>query len=390
MSNNRFETDAIRIQVAQTEEKEHSNPVFFTSSFTFEDAEEMRATFAGEKDRNIYSRFTNPNAEELVRKVCTMEGAPFGYAHATGMASVYATFAALLNAGDHLLSCRSIFGSTHTLFTKIFPKWNIETTYLDVADMDTWDDAVKPSSKVFYLESPTNPALEVIDLELVADFCRKHNLIFIVDNCFATPYLQRPMEFGAQLVIHSATKYMDGQGRVMGGIVVGEKELIEEIYTFSRSTGPAISPFNAWTISKSLETLAVRMDRHCDNALQIAQRLEKEEKVEYVLYPFLPSHPNYAIAKKQMKAGGGMLSFNVKGGIVAGRNFLNALQMCSLTANLGDTRTIATHPASTTHAKLTEEERNEVGISPGLIRISVGLEHVEDIWEDIIQALQKI
>lgn len=385
----KFETQAIRTQIESTHAQEHSTPMYLTSSFTYEDAEEMRASFAGENDRHIYSRFSNPNYQELIDKICLMEGAEAGYVFATGMAAVFSSFAALSKTGDHIISCRSIFGSTHTVFTKILPKWDIQTTYVEVDDPAGWEKAVQPNSKLFYLETPTNPGVDLVDLEAAAAFCKKHGLIMIVDNCFATPYLQQPIKFGADLVIHSATKFIDGQGRVMGGIAVGRKDLIEEIYAFSRSTGPALSPFNAWVLSKSLETLAVRMDRHCENALKLAEFLSEHPQVNWIKYPGLNSHPQYGIAQKQMKAGGAVVAFGIQGGLEKGRNFLNNLKMCSLTANLGDSRTIATHPSSTTHAKLSEEERQRVGITPELIRISVGLEHIDDIISDIRQALEQ-
>jgi O-succinylhomoserine sulfhydrylase len=384
-----FETKAIRTQTERTDFLEYSVPMYLTSSFVFEDAEDMRASFAEEKQRNIYSRFSNPNTSEFVQKVADMEGAEDGFAFATGMAAVYSTFAALLSSGDHILSARAVFGSTHTLLTKYFPKWNITSTYFDTNQPDTWEALIQPNTKIIYAETPTNPGVDILDLSLLAQLAKKHNLILIIDNCFATPYLQQPLKFGADLSIHSATKFMDGQGRVLGGVVVGRKDLIREIYLFSRNTGPALSPFNAWVLSKSLETLAVRMDRHCENALKLASFLEKQDTIAWVKYPFLPSHPQYAIAKKQMKAGGGVVSFELRGGIEAGRKFLDALQMISLSANLGDTRTIATHPASTTHSKLTEEERLAAGITPGLVRISTGLETIEDIIHDIEQALLK-
>ncbi len=383
-----FETNAIRTQVERTEFLEHSVPLYLTSSFVFEDAEDMRASFAEEKVRNIYSRFSNPNTSEFIEKVCLMEGAEDGFAFATGMAAVFSTFAALLKSGDHILSARSVFGSTHTIFTKIFPKWNIQTTYADVNNPAEWESLIQPNTKVIYAETPTNPAVDIIDLEWLGALAKKHNLLLIIDNCFATPYLQQPIKFGAHLSIHSGTKFMDGQGRVLGGVVVGRKDLIKEIYVFSRNTGPAMSPFNAWVLSKSLETLAVRMDRHCDNALQLATYLENHPEVKWVKYPFLKSHQQQHIAVKQMSAGGGVVAFELKGGIEAGRKFLDALKMISLSANLGDTRTIATHPASTTHSKLTEEERLAAGITPGLVRISAGLESIKDIQADIEQALR--
>lgn len=384
-----FETQAIRTQIETTGEMEHATPMYLTSSFIFDDAEEMRATFAQEIDRNTYSRFTNPNTTEFIDKMVAMEGTEAGFATATGMSAVFTSLATLLDAGDHMLSVRSVFGSTHTVLTKFLPRFNIETGYVDLNDTDSWDEQVKPNSKLLFLETPTNPGVELVDLEFARDFCRKHDLIFIVDNCFATPYLQKPIEYGADLIIHSATKYIDGQGRVMGGIILGKKDLIFDIYTFSRSTGPSLSPFNAWVLSKSLETLAVRMDRHCENALALAKYLEAHEEVEWVRYPFLPSHPQYEIAVKQMTAGGGMVSFGIKGGLERGRKFLNSIEMCSLTANLGDTRTIVTHPSSTTHARLTEDERQATGITTNLIRVSVGLEHIDDIIEDLDQAFAK-
>lgn len=383
----KFETQAVRTQIPGTHAQEHATPMYLTSSFTYQDAEEMRAAFAGENDKNIYSRFSNPNTKEFVDKICLMEQAEAGYAFASGMAAVFSTFAALLSSGDHILSCRSIFGSTHTVFNKILPKWNINTTYVDINDTDSWAGAITDSTKLLYVETPTNPGVDLVDLEWLGKFAKEHSLILVVDNCFATPYLQQPITYGADLVIHSATKFIDGQGRVLGGITVGKKLLIDEIYAFSRSTGPAMSPFNAWVLSKSLETLAVRMDRHCDNALKLAQFLETHPQVNWVKYPTLPSHPHFEIAKKQMRAGGGIVAFGIKGDLETGRKFLNAIEMCSLTANLGDSRTIVTHPSSTTHAKLTEEERQLVGISPELIRVSVGLEHIDDIVKDIEQAL---
>lgn len=382
-----FETLAIRTQTERTQFDEHSTPLYLTSSFVFEDAEDMRASFAEEKSKNLYSRFSNPNVTEFTDKIVKMEGAEAGYAFATGMAAIYSTFATLLNAGDHIVSCQSVFGSTHTLFTKYFPKWNIETTYFKAEDSENVEKYIKPNTKILYLETPTNPAIEILDLEFFGQIAKKHNLIFIVDNCFATPYLQQPIKYGADVVVHSATKLIDGQGRVLGGVAVGREDLIREIYLFARNTGPAMSPFNAWVLSKSLETLAIRVERHCENALKVAEFLESHPNVELTKYPFLPSHPSYEVAKKQMRLGGNVVAFEIKGGIEGGRKFLDKIKMCSLSANLGDTRTIVTHPASTTHSKLTDEERNEVGITAGLVRCSVGLENVDDIIADLKQAL---
>jgi len=385
-----FETEAIRNQTERTQFSEHSTPLYLTSSFVFEDAEEMRASFAEEKERNLYSRFTNPNTTEFVDKIVSMEGAEAGYAFATGMSAIFSTFAALLNAGDHVVSCRSVFGSTHSMFTKFLPKWNIETSYFKVNEVDLVESLIKKNTKILYIETPTNPAVDILDLELIGEICKKHGLIYIVDNCFATPYVQQPIKFGADLVIHSATKLIDGQGRVLGGVTVGNKELMREIYLFARNTGPAMSPFNAWVLSKSLETLAIRVEKHAENALKLAQFLEGNEQIKMVKYPFLKSHPQHEVAKKQMKLGGNIVAFELKGGIEAGRTFLNHIKMCSLSANLGDTRTIVTHPSSTTHGRLSEEDRLEVGITNGLVRISVGLEHIADIVDDIQQALEAI
>jgi O-succinylhomoserine sulfhydrylase len=382
-----FETNAIRNQLERTQYLEHSVPLFLTSSFVFEDAEDMRASFADEKERNIYSRYSNPNTNEFIEKVCQMEGAESGFAFASGMAAVYSTMAALLNSGDHIVSAGSVFGATHSLFVNYFPKWGIETTYFDINKPETIESCIQPNTKILFAESPTNPAIDIIDLELLGAIAKKHHLILIIDNCFATPYLQQPIKWGAHLVIHSATKLMDGQGRVLGGITVGNAELIQKIYLFSRLTGPSLSPFNAWVLSKSLETLAIRLDRHCENAMKVAEFLEQHPNVNTVKYPFLKSHPQYAIAKKQMKAGGNIVAFEIKGGLEAGRAFLDKIKLCSLSPNLGDTRTIVTHPASTTHSKLSVQERLAVSITDGLVRVSVGLETVNDVIADLEQAL---
>lgn len=382
-----FETQAIRNQLERTQFLEHSVPLYLTSSFVFEDAEDMRASFAEEKDRNIYSRYSNPNTNEFIDKICAMEGAEAGFAFASGMAAVYSTFAALLKSGDHIVSASSVFGATHSLFINYFPKWGIETSYFDLTKPETIESFIKPNTKILFAESPTNPAVDIIDLELLGAIAKKHNLILIIDNCFATPYLQQPIKWGAHLVVHSATKLIDGQGRVLGGITVGDAELIQKIYLFSRLTGPSLSPFNAWVLSKSLETLAIRLDRHCENALKVAEFLESHPNVNTVKYPFLKSHPQYELAKKQMKLGGNIVAFEIKGGIEAGRAFLDKIKLCSLSPNLGDTRTIVTHPASTTHSKLTVEERLAVSITDGLVRVSVGLETVADVIADLEQAL---
>lgn len=382
-------TKAIRSQIPRTNEMEHASPLFLTSSFCYENAEDMRAAFADETEANIYSRFSNPNVKEFIQKVCILEGAEEGFATSSGMSAVFGTFMALLQKGDHLLCCNSIFGSTHTVVTKYLPKYGIGYTYVSASKPEEWESAITSETKMCFIETPTNPGLDIIDLEYVAQLCKKHKIILVVDNCFATPVSQTPIQYGADLVIHSATKWIDGQGRVLGGIVVGRKELIHDIYLFCRATGPALSPFNAWVLSNSMDTLEVRMQRHADNALYIATSLIDHPLLQSVRYPFLPSHPQYQIAIKQMKDGGGIFCFQLKGGVEAGRNFLDNLQMLSLTANLGDARSIASHPASTTHAKLSETERQAVNITPGLIRISVGLEHRDDIKADILQALER-
>jgi len=390
MEKKHFETEAIRTQSSRTQHKEHSTPLYLTSGFVFDDAEEMRASFAEEKERDLYSRYSNPNTSEFIEKICKMEGAEDGFAFASGMAAIYSTFAALLSSGDHIVSARSVFGATHGLFTKYFPKWGIETSYFSVNEPEKIESLIQPNTKFIYAETPTNPGVDVLDLELLSKIAKKHNILLIIDNCFATPYLQQPIQFGADLVIHSATKLIDGQGRVLGGITVGSKELIREIYLFSRLTGPSLSPFNAWVLSKSLETLAVRCDRQCDNALKLAEFLEAHPKVKWVKYPFLKSHPQYEIAIKQMKLGGTIVAFEVENGIQGGKTFFDSIALCSLSANLGDTRTIVTHPASTTHAKLAKDDKEAVGILDGTVRCSLGLEHIEDIIADIKQALENI
>jgi len=381
------ETDPIRAQHERTDFREHSVPLYLTSSFVFDDAEQARALFADEISGNIYTRFSNPNNTEFIQKLCLMEGTEDGIATASGMAAMYCSMAALLRSGDHILASRSLFGSTHQILSILFPRFNISYTYADITDQASWESKIQANTKMIFVETPSNPALDIIDLEWLGRLAHKHKLILNVDNCFATPYLQNPAKWGADLVTHSATKFMDGQGRVIGGAILGKKELIKEVRFFARHTGPSMSPFNAWILSKSLETLAVRMERHCQNALTLAQHLEKHAGVLKVKYPFLASHPQHALAKKQMRHGGGVVTFEHAGGIEGGRKFLNALKMISHSANLGDTRTIATHSASTTHSKLTDAEREAVGITPGLIRISAGLEDVSDIIKDNDQAM---
>ncbi len=381
------ETDLIRNQLKRTSYREHSAPIFLTSSFTFSDADEMAKMFAGEKEGDIYSRYANPNTGEFITKMCHLEGADTGFATASGMAAVWSSMAGVLESGDHILASRALFGSTHQLLTQILPRFGITHTYVDPFAIESWSEQVRKNSKMLLLETPSNPSLYLVDLQKAASFAQHHQLILNVDNCFSTPVLQKPMLAGADIVTHSGTKYIDGQGRVLGGIILGKEELMERISLFCRHTGPAMSPFNAWILSKSLETLPVRMQRHCDNALAVANFLHEHPKIDEVRYPHLPHHPQYNLAQRQMSMGGGVVSFIVQGGLMGARTFLDNIQMCSLSANLGDSRTILTHPTTTTHSKLSPEERESVGISDGMVRISVGLEHIDDIIQDLETAL---
>ncbi|TVR17353.1 MAG: aminotransferase class I/II-fold pyridoxal phosphate-dependent enzyme [Balneolaceae bacterium] len=384
---NHFETDAIRTQTPSSGEREHSTPLYMTSSFTFKSAEHARAMFANEIEGNVYSRYSNPNTDEFIAKICRMEDAESGVATASGMAGVFGCLAGLLDQGDHVLASRSLFGSSHQILSQILPRWGITFSYANTIHPETWESLIRPNTKMLFLETPSNPGLDLIDLEWAGKLAKAHNLILVVDNCFATPYLQRPIEFGADLVQHSATKFIDGQGRAIGGVIVGSEKYMEKIRFFTRHTGPALSPFNAWLFSKSLETLAVRMERHCDNAEKLADFLGEHSAVNFVKYPFHKDHPQLELAKKQMKRGGGVVCFEIKGGIEKAMQFIDKISLLSRSANLGDTRTIVTHPATTTHSKLSEEEQKAVGITPGLIRIAVGLEQHEDITADVEQAL---
>lgn len=378
----------IREQVPRSQLREHSSPLYLTSSFIFDSAEQGRAVFANEETAMVYSRYANPNTTEFINKVCIMEDAEAGLAFSSGMSAVFACLAGFVRSGDHIVASRAVFGSTHQLLTELMPRWGISSSYVDATDEKSWEKAIQPNTKLIFLESPSNPGLEIIDLEKIGKLKEKFpDIILIIDNCFATPYLQKPLEYGFDLSLHSATKFMDGQGRVLGGVVVGNKDLIEELMFFIRHTGPALSPFNAWLLSKSLDTLSLRMDRHCENALTVAEFLEQHQEVEEVLYPFLRSHPQYKLAKKQMKGGGGIVTMVVKGGFERAKQFVDELQMILYTSNLGDSRSIATHPASTTHSKLTDDERLQLGIKEGTIRLSIGLEDRRDIIADVDQAL---
>jgi len=380
------ETDSIRIQTEKSQHREHSTPIYLTSSFVFDNAEQGRALFADEVEGNIYSRLSNPTTDEFVTKMVMLENGEDGYAFSSGMAALFASVAALLKSGDHILSSRSIFGSTYQIFKTILPKWGITTTFID--EPEGWEKNINSNTKMIFVETPSNPGLELVDLEFLSNLAKKNNLILNVDNTFATPILQQPINFGADLVSHSTTKYIDGQGRTLGGVVVGKKELMQEIRFFAKQTGPTISPFNSWVLSKSLETLSLRIEKHSLNALTLAEKLENNIHLEIVKYPFLKNDSNYILAQKQMNLGGGIVSIVIKGGLERTNKFVDSIKLASLSANLGDTRTIITHPTTTTHSKLTEEERLQIGITPGLIRISVGLENIDDIINDIEQALE--
>jgi O-succinylhomoserine sulfhydrylase len=380
-------TQIIRNQIKRSDFNEHSAPLYLTSSYVFEDSEDMRAQFSDEKEGLIYSRYGNPNVNEFIERMAILEGAENGWATATGMSAVFTLFGALLSSEDHIVSCRSIFGSTHKLLTDILPKWNIHSAFVSFDDYEGYENAITENTKIVYIESPSNPGLDIIDIQRLAEICKRKNVLLVVDNCFATPLLQQPIALGADVTLHSSTKYIDGQGRTLGGVILASNKIIEEVKNFARHSGPALSPFNAWIQSKALETLDVRMERHCNSAFELAKRLQESTAVEQVKYPFLESHPQYEIAKRQMSAGGGIISFELKSGMHGGQRFLDRLQLFSLTANLGDVKSIATHPASTTHSKLTPEQRLEVGITDGLIRLSIGLENVEDLWKDLLNAL---
>jgi len=384
-----FNKKSVRSQTIRTSQREHSTPLFLTSSFVFDSAEHAVDLFNDDVPGNIYSRYSNPNNDEFIKKLCLLENTEDGFATATGMAAMFLSMASFLGAGDHLLACRSLFGSTHQIITKLFPRWGIEHTYLDIDKQERWHEEVQANTKLIFIETPSNPSLDIVDLSLVNDIARANDLIYIVDNCFATPYLQRPTDFGADIITHSATKFIDGQGRVLGGAILSSNALIEKVRFVGRHTGPAMSPFNGWVLSKSLETLAVRMDRHCKSAEEIADRLHKHPEINWIKYPFHPSHPNHGLAKSQMTKGGGVVSFEVKGGLPRAHKLLNAIQWLTLSSNLGDSRTIITHPASTTHSKLTDQERNLVGITDGMLRLSIGLEEERLIYEDLDQALIK-
>ena len=386
-NNYHLETEIIRTRVAQSVHSEQITPIYMSSGFNFESAEMARAVYAGEQPGYVYSRWKNPNNDELIARICLLEGAEAGMSASSGMAAIFTIFTALLNSGDHVVATRSLFSATSQVLSNILPRWGIEHTLIDGDDPDSWEAAFRPETRLCITESPSNPRLDLVDIDRLAQLCKKHDVILVADNTFATPVVQQPLALGANVVVHSTTKFLDGQGRTIGGLIAGDQAVVDELFQFSRTTGPTLSAFNAWILSLSLELLPLRVERHCQNALALAWALEERPDVTAVFYPYLPSHPQHALALKQMSAGGGLVSFEVEGGIENGRRFLDALQLCDIVANLGDARTIATHPASTTHSKLSEEQRQAVGITPGLVRVSVGLEHADDIIGDIERAL---
>ncbi|MBN2612356.1 MAG: PLP-dependent transferase [Bacteroidales bacterium] len=389
MNNRKFETKAIRIQLEKTPFKEHSVPLYETSSFVYNSAEEASAVFAEEQGGYIYSRFNNPNCDELIQKLCTLEGTETGIAASSGMAAIFLSIAGVLNAGDHIIASKNLFGTTHMLLNQVLPKWGISHTYADMSDMKSVKNALLPTTRLLYVETPSNPGLEIFDLEKLGKFTGSNDLYFVVDNCFATPYLQLPLKYGADFIVHSTTKFIDGQGRTIGGAVLGSKLLMKDIITLSRITGPVMPASTGWLLSKSLETLAVRMEKHCSNALRLAEFLENNQEILWVKYPFLKSHPQYRLARKQMTLGGALVSFELKGGMKRAMKFINALQLFSISSNLGDSRSIITHPATTTHSKLSAEERKDAGITDAMVRVSVGLENVSDLMEDLERAINK-
>lgn len=387
---NHFETNAVRNQISRSQKKEHSVPIFATSSFVFDSAEEARSVFAEEQEGYLYSRYGNPNSDEFAQKLANLEGAECGIATATGMAANFLALVSHLQAGDHIVASRSLFSSTHQIITQILPRWGVTHTYVDYDEgVEGWEEAILPQTRLIFAETPSNPALDLVDLEMLGKLAEAHQCLFVVDNAFATPYLQNPIKFGAHLVCHSGTKFIDGQGRTLGGAVVGSNQVMEQISFMAKQTGPCLSPFNAWILSKSLETLPVRMERHCQNAHKLAQYLESAKGIKSVKYPYLNSHQQYELAKKQMRNGGGLVTFELEGGYERCIRFIDSIEMFSVTPNLGDSRTAITHPASTTHSKLTDDEREAVHISKEMVRVSVGLEHIDDIIEDVQKALDK-
>lgn len=378
------ETLGVRAGSEHTEFGENSEAMFLTSSFVFENAAQAAARFGGQEPGNIYSRFTNPTVTMFQNKLAALEGAEFCVATSSGMAAILATVMGLCSAGDHVVASRSIFGTSVQLFSNILKRWGLETTFVSLTDPDEWRAAVKPNTKLFFVETPSNPLTEVCDIPLLAEIAHEAGALLAVDNCFCTPALQKPLALGADIVIHSATKYIDGQGRCLGGAVLGRRDVLEPVYGFLRTAGPTMSAFNAWVFLKGLETLHVRMAAHVQNALALATWLEQQPAVARVYYPGLPSHPQHALAMRQQSGGGAIVSFDLKGGKDAAWGLIDATRLISITANLGDAKSTITHPATTTHSRVSPEARAAAGIGDGLVRIAVGLEHIEDLKADLL------
>ncbi|MCL4137608.1 UNVERIFIED_CONTAM: hypothetical protein GTU68_046692 [Idotea baltica] len=382
-----LDTQAIRTGHVRTPEGEHGEPLFLTSSYVFENAAEAAARFSGEQPGNVYSRYTNPTVRIFEERIAALEGAEQAVATSSGMAAILSTCIAFLESGDHIVCSRNVFGTTTVLLDKYLARFGIETTFVPLTELDQWQEAIRPETKILFLETPSNPLCEVADIPALATLAKSNDALLVVDNCFCTPALQLPLELGADLVVHSATKYLDGQGRCMGGVVAGRSELVNEVLSFIRSAGPTMSPFNAWVFLKGLETLRLRMDAHSASALDLAQWLQQQPQVEKVFYAGLPDHPGHDLAAKQQRAFGGVLSFRVKGGQEQAWNVIDNTQVLSLTANLGDVKTTIVHPATTTHGRLSDEQKAETGITENLIRIAVGLEDIEDIKADLLRGL---
>lgn len=385
-----FDTLAVRAGQRRTGEGEHSDPIYLTSSYVFSSAREAAARFNGDEEGNIYSRFTNPTVQSFERRIAAMEGAERAVATSSGMAAIMAVGISLLQQGDHVVCSRSVFGSTVSLFSKYLIRAGIETTFVDPTDLDAWRGAVKENTRLFFMETPSNPLAELTDIEAVAEIAHKNDALVAVDNCFCTPALQQPLKQGADIVIHSATKYLDGQGRCVGGVVVGSDKLMEEIFGYVRTCGACLSPFNAWNFLKGLETLKLRMQAHSTSAMELAQWLEQQPGIDRVFYAGLDSHPQHELAVKQQSAFGGVVSFEVNGGKDAAFDFIDATEMLSITGNLGDVKTTITHPGTTTHGRMSPEERADAGIKDNLIRVSVGLEDLDDIKADLLRGLSAV
>ena len=387
-----LETLAIHTGIHRSQFNEHSEALYLTSSYVFDSAEQAAARFSGEEPGNVYSRFTNPTVTAFEERLAALEGAESCVATSSGMSAILACVMGLLSAGDHIVASKSLFGSTLNLFNNILKRFGIETTFVSLTEIEEWKLAVKANTKIFFLETPSNPLTEVSDINKLSALAKNSGAWLVVDNCFCSPILQRPFDFGADIVIHSATKYLDGQGRVLGGAVLGDRDLIMEkgVFGFLRTAGPTLSAFNAWVLLKGLETLKIRMEAHSANALEVAIWLEKQPNITKVYYPGLPSHPQYALAKKQQKSGGGIVSFEVKGGKKEAWHIINSTRMLSITANLGDAKSTLTHPASTTHSRISQGERDAAGITDALLRIAVGLESVKDIKEDLAIGLKTL